>query len=461
MVALAGLTAQGRVHLDEGGMPKCIESTGGGSGNGLLILWKHYRQYDRKIYAVDVNTAGRGRETSVFSCRDWPRVNADDILYLAAEIDPDRIAAEGLPGYEFDARTIRALKQAARGGDVYREEETGEEYLRKNPIGEFTSRLNERLTKKYGPYFVAEIFRAWFENRGRNPDVKARLLRHLEQLKKNPSAAKLEQRYAGILVLMAPGYLEAPATSRVKAFVEILRKSGIQTEMLQTDTTASVADNATRIARQIEQYLQQGRKLIVAGASKGVPEVLGALTELRPSGGGQILGMLNISGTVLGSYLVDWGLQLPLFPFVRGKIIDEAEKSGIPVGDVRPGFESQGTRFLEGYFKGRRAQLPGNIPYFQVIGAPDFTVSKEDGFARQLREELLDTRFFPKHAANDGMIEFPRTLIPESWVPVSYGVAINASHAIFDGTYHGHSLTEEKSREAVVRALMMTIADLL
>jgi hypothetical protein len=291
-------------------------------------------------------------------------------------------------------------------------------------------------------------------------------LNHLQSLRLE-KAKPISRRLRGYKVLVAKGYFEPPQTSKVQLFIRELNALGLNTQAFPVNTTDSVEKNAQLISEMLEQEITQGHKLIVAGASKGSAELYGALAllnqrrpELFQQGKrGGIAAVLSISGTLRGSFLVDWAIGLLPYQLVRLVMVMEAKETGVNLTEVMPGLGSQSTEYLKEFFAKKAAYLPQSLPFFDVVGAPNIEAVYKPGFVSELRESLLDTGWFPRHTASDGMVSFPNMVTPDSWARENYQIVMNANHPILDGDYHGNSMEEQESRRLVLEAFFQAIAD--
>lgn len=383
---------------------------------------------------------------------------------VGTELEEDATQAEG---FRLDANALRALKQVRRGGNRYREESTPEEFLKHHPLERLTRDLNYRLTLDYGPGWVGSVFKYLRDLRPPNVELKHDLLSYLERSR---VPAPLGERYRGITFVFAKGYMEDPRKSRVAALIRVLEAAGLKVENFPIESTDSVVMNAKLVEKDLRARLGRGERLVVVGVSKGAPEIMSALARMRDevdaaargeteSLPGRIEAVVSISGTIGGSFLVDWSLGFPQWLYLENMIRNEAKASGIPMKDVRSGFEQQGAKFLTEYMGHYGAMLPQEPVYFEVSGVLTKKGVARDTFLNQLQRERLDSWIFPKHAANDGFIEYPGTEIPSDWVPRLWQMTFTSSHSLLDGKYEGYPMWEDATRDRVIEAIFQSLAD--
>lgn len=468
VLLLSSLSAQAatewQIYRDSQGLPRCVSDKNSWY-RGYYFHWDDSKQYVRKLYAIPLKNF-RSQSFAVH-CSNWDQFagsaanSANFFLNRETELAPTQ-QVEDIPA------SVRAELELARYGAYYPwDTATFAYYVKEANANGYTITLNKRITDTYGIYFSSEVFRSWLRGKSKNQMLESRIKGHIDALQKR-RAKPIAQRLRGYKVLVARGYFEAPKESKVQLYIDELNKLGLTTAAFDVDTTASVTVNAIRISEQLERELDAGAKLIVSGASKGSAELYGALALLntkrpeffRPGGArGRVAAVLSVSGTLRGSFIVDWALGAIPYLIVRWSMMDEAQRTGIVLNEVRPGLESQGTEFLARYFGQYAPRLPRDLPFFDVVGVPSIETSQRDGFVKDLREGLLDTGFFPRHNASDGMVEYPNMVTPDSWARENYQIVMDSSHPIFDGSFDGVPMYRPETCRLVLEAFYQSIAD--
>ncbi len=452
------------VYRDYGGLPRCVADKNTWY-KGWYFHWDDSKQYLRKLYAIPLK-AFRSQEYPVH-CSNWDQFSAtaansaNFFLNETTELAPTQQVAD-IP------TDVRAQLELARQGAYFPwDVATFAYYVNEARANDYTLALNKKMTDTHGIFFATEVFRSWLRGKPKNRKLESRILGHLDAIQKR-RAKQIAKRMQGYRVIVARGYFEAPNNSRVQQFIDELNTLGISTSAFAVNTTESVTVNAMSIRDQLERELDNGAKLIVAGASKGSAELYGALASLhvkrpeffRPGGArGHVAAVLSISGTLRGSFIVDWALGAIPYLIVRWSMLDEARRTGVDLREVRPGLESQGSYFLHRYFQQHAPLLPQEIPFFDVAGVPSIETMQKEGFVKDLREGLLDTGFFPRHRANDGMLEFPNMVTPDEWARENYQIVMDSSHTIFDGAYNQTAMYHPESSRKVLDAIFQSIMD--
>jgi hypothetical protein len=437
------------VHYDAFGLPRCLEDPDKFYAPSYLLVWRENRQYQREVFALPFAPL-----LYPGHCHDWRVALDESPLRLSAAgrtaVPLARMQSEGLPPWGLPAHVPKLLEQASLGAN--RPWPDPESLL--DGLESYSREFNYEMSRRFGMEFTALLFERWLERQPGNRELRERILeRH------STGSAAVGRRYRGVQVYVASGYLEPPDSSRVQAFVEDLKALGLQVHSLPQDSTDGVRENSLRIAHYLRGALARGERILLVGASKGAGEALGALAELGDtSGGGRILGHLNLSGTLLGSFLADWATGI-VFPAVSYKIRQEARDSGVPLQEVWNGLHSQTTSYLEDFMNERKDRLIRGIPYFDVVGIASQDVYREESFVRRLRDQLLDTNIFPLHGANDGYLEYPAMVIPPSWGLWSRQIVFHASHMIYDGSFNGISMQDMDARRRLLAAMMDVIGE--
>lgn len=463
-VALGEQTPEDQVFYDQNGMPRCIRSASSRGGD-LFLTWPDRNGYRRsEIYVTDsLSIASATSMGMLLGSRE------DSFGYPCERLERVIPLVGGLvwssPFSKFEklalapaerARLNEALAAVRAGANIHFAGLTPARWLQSNHVTDYTKELNEHLSRLHGQDFAADVFRLWLEAREPNRLLKADIERHARQ---GVDTRALVASLGNPLVLVGAGYLENPRESRVKVFVEDVRAAGFEVRMLSARSTDSLGENSRKNAEEIARELRAGRNIIMAAASKGAGEVLSALTELptpRP-GPGRLLGVLTLSGTLRGSFLVDFLDDFGGTTLAWALVKFAANSDDIPIGDIKPGFLSQGSRVMTEHFRPRAHLLPKDIPYVSVVGVLG-SASERSGFVADI-QGLLETNLFPDHAANDGFLIYPAMTLPREWeIPHRYEVVFEASHALMDGSFAGASLKDPEWRRRVIAGLLAAFA---
>lgn len=440
-----------QVHSDQNGMPRCLETQGG----GLLFIWNKADRYSRKIRAIRIQDIPvRFYESPRRPCQDWNSYNVGGV----PRIEVPQGAAE-IDGVSLPVTVQLALEQIRLGGKKYATPDENESLLESSEP--FTRKRNRQLMRDYGIGFANRAYQASVENKPENQAFSGLVKAYLRN---EEAAPALSQRMAGITVLLVPGYMQSPKNDRLSALRGFLGSMGLDIQMAPIVPTGDVASNSKIVARHLTDLLSENRSVILMGGSKGVPEMLSALAQVEQArkglgaqAPGKVISVVNLAGMISGSFIVDWGKSWPQRWVVLNQLKTAAEDLGVEwVSDE--GFENMGTEFLTSWTKGYLPLLPKDIPYFSVLGVP-----RRDGLVRDKEISSLQgewsRKFYAPHGGNDGYIEFPGTSLPAGVFPRHYELVFDSSHILLDGYFEGLDLSFPENQKRTFGALFQAVMD--
>jgi hypothetical protein len=137
-------------------------------------------------------------------------------------------------------------------------------------------------------------------------------------------------------LLFVPGFLASCfAVNSFGDVVESARKLGFAADVLAVGGRDTIGVNARLLAEQIDRLPSDGRRLVLIGHSKGVPDLLEMLAT-RPDIATRVLGLLSVAGASQGSPLANelhglYGITLGIVPFSNC-----ARSEGDAVVDLSP-----------------------------------------------------------------------------------------------------------------------------
>lgn len=459
-----------RVYYDQQGFPRCIANAADGS-DGVLLLWDDASHYQREIYAAslaDPRFAAFRQQAYPLGCQHWPSFHelaTEDVANWTSYYDVVPAGAHEASTrfgvYALPPEALERLAQAREGARAYRGSLTPAEYLRQRPMAAFSRADNQRLSAEFGVGFAADVYKLWMESLPRNREMKASIRGYVAQAASGRIAVPTAHRYAGFKILVAEGYMQTPRKNRLETFYRALRSMGIEYESMRFEPLGTLQANAASFEAQIEHALRTSRKrIILTAASKGVPELLLALSSLgsrEPALAARVAAVLNMAGMFEGSFLVDWashGIQSLL---VSSKIGGAAKAAGLEMRNL-DGFYAMSTASLSGAANAYSRRLP-NLLYFNFVGVLTRDGLARDAEIRTLQASLTIPRLGSSSGANDGYIEYPGTMMPRSWGLNSTEIVFDSSHAIIDGFYDGRDLKSERERRIVFDGVFQAIAD--
>lgn len=468
--ALCGASAQATVpraavYLDAGGLPRCVTHPSD-SSDGLLLIWNADVLYGRLVYAVSTRDF-RLRGAPATSCGCWPQMTAivnSDVAGLGSYPTLPNGAREfALPEgrYSLPPDALAGLVDVRRGSNVALRGVSARTYLAQNPIVEFTREHNRWLARSFGVGYAAEIYRAWLETLPTNADFRARAIATVDRARSGQLERATSERMRGYRVFVAQGYLQTERNPALGPLFAVFDELGIQHRIASLNPLSPIAPNAASLEAQIADELRRSdRRVILVGASKGVPELMTALANLNTREPALLLNVaavVSLAGMFDGSFLVDWASEIPQRWFVGGGLQEGLDSSGLPRDSDLSGFFAMSTASLRAASAFYAPRLPA-LRYFNFVG-----ILGGDGWARSATISRLQSGLaIPRvgsSGGNDGYIEYPGTAMPRTWGLRSTDVVFESSHGILDGWFNGRDLTQARERRATIEGLFVAIAD--
>lgn len=111
---------------------------------------------------------------------------------------------------------------------------------------------------------------------------------------------------AGFRLVFVPGFLSNcfPSFATFADVIDAARAAGFAAHLLDVGGRGSIEANAARLAGQIGQLPDDGRRLIIVGHSKGVLDALQAMVE-NPQLARHVAAIVGVAGAFNGSPLAD------------------------------------------------------------------------------------------------------------------------------------------------------------
>ncbi|MBL7714119.1 MAG: hypothetical protein JNL01_01550 [Bdellovibrionales bacterium] len=437
------------------GFRKCIPLE---SDRNLFLIWNESDLYAREIkYRI-----------SGHPCSNYSRVVNRRGLFKTLKPDQTDI--------HLSKRTLAELDQVRRGAtEPLDPEMTAFQFIRKNPIYNFTVESNQVLTAKYGHGFSQDVYREWVRIQGPNAIVQDQLFSRFQQMQgmsreqRNQHLRQANPTNAVLLVALGLNWEEEPnedSRDYVVAFFDLVRSLGIDVKILHRERYGTLEVNHDLLVPQIRDVLSQGRDVILYGLSKGAPEILSAASEVvgpyLDSNRHQTrlpMGWGRVSGAFLGS------------PMIGGAFVARAfgkrERPGFRNFFSFIGFDdvagtlnvlpSMSPKSMDRWMAPVYEKLPDDVRYLTasgVIGGNGLLVDDTTGMNAFIS---MNRKYRFSKAANDGFIEFPGTQLPVKKFTDSPLVLIQASHMILDGYWNGVSLRDTETRHAAFTTFLSAI----
>lgn len=455
-LAFGGLVARaesGQVYFDEAHMPRCIANASDPSA-GLFFSWPKGKLYGRTIKAVAFRENPENiSKYEAYGCADWKNLQ-ERLPSLGKVLSADE---QSRGGYELSPEVQKALAQIRSGGVVFHEETNAEDFLAAHPIELFTRSVNRELTAKYGLGFTADLYASYVSHSSPNNPRFASLVD--AKLADSSFVSAIPSRFANVTMMLANGYMQKEGKDRLHILANDLRAVGIRTIVFNLDSVASIEDNAKSMLTQIQAEIDLGHKIILAGGSKGVPELLSALGKLPKSDMGRVLAVVSFSGLSDGSFLVDWAKRFP-FNLIAKILLKQTAKNEEIKLTTFEGLWNMATDYFSKNYSNVLQALPRDVKYFCLIGVPASGSRIRDAGIASIQNKFVHP-FLRGYGANDGYVEFPGTTIPRSNGLDVYELTFDAVHGISDGFYKGIDMQLDGNRRAVMNAVFDAIGDVL
>lgn len=229
---------------------------------------------------------------------------------------------------------------------------------------------SEQVTDDRGRF--REVFCQVIETRGENlPDYRPceQALRRLgPELGATGVSVSLGKTSADYLVLMVPGL----GWNCFESFLDLSNSApehvaqyGYEFRMVPVDGLSSTANNARMIRDYIRLLPEEDvdRPIILAGYSKGSPDILEALVTY-PEVASRVVAVISLAGAVAGSPLADDSEQATanLLTLVPGSTCEKEDGDNEAVVSLRPSVRQA---WLD------ENALPAHISYYSVITFPE------------------------------------------------------------------------------------------
>ncbi len=342
-----------------------------------------------------------------------------------------------------------------------RSENSAEEFLKNNPIDEYTKETNRELSAKYGNIFSAQIFKAWIESKPRNKNLRKNVIASMTSMKgRDDLNYEQIKNKVTLVVSFGLGWEESYSKmtpAYITDFLSDMKSLGLDIVFLKKKPYASVKSNIDRIVPELSEVLSQGKDIIIVSLCKGTPEILGAEAEIVKIGKtekmGRILGHVNLSGMLSGTFFADIASSVlvprMLNPFM--KIIPSSFAKGL--SDMVSSLKFITQQTVEEVVQNAGKDLDPDIFYINITGAPmsDRVLQNGSPMGVIVKYNLL-MKFLK--SANDGFIEQPTSLIPESISKNQATIVLDSTHLLADGYLDEFELKDQNTRRSLYYSIL-------
>ncbi len=444
------------VSFDENGMPLSLRKKKG--KEQLVFSWKQNEYYARDVFVLKkpIESSDKKDKHKKHIPEQTP---AESPILLPPGVDT-------FLGFQIPQLARDALSQVRKGGSLYREETTPEDFLKKHPIDRFTVEINRDLVKKYGIGFTSSLYKLCLEKELSNRFARERLVHNLIE---RPLANLGERMKRTMLLLIVP-----PSFDGLESAIETCKKFDIPYHIIYTPQWALFQENIATWSPALKNILSSGRDVILVGAGSTIPEMflsfrtLGRELDVLP---GKIIGLLNFSPMTTGSFLIDRLLQKgPLFISLTFDGLPGGRSQNLPADFKEKRLQSLREMQQDSICKLYDEALPSvpkSLAVLNILGIiPGNGLSNVPEIQKH---QTLMRKHFIDFGANDGMFEYPGAEIPKHWNCLSYSIALNSSYMIYDGYFESYGINgvdktwDMKSNDkiAILHGLIQTMLDLI
>jgi hypothetical protein len=455
------------VFSDSGGMPKClaIDQT-----KHILFSWSQ-DLYSREIFASLED--GAAAKTDDCTSKDRHFINEKkELTKLSAQEITLKPEDTSVFGFQLSDEVLASLKQVRNGANLLRpsDEITAEAFLLKHPLPQFTVEVNRELTEKYGVGFVSELYKLTLIQSPANAMMREKILSNIN-LEKQNSAPLLSQEFKDYTVVIVYGYgYKLNGNRRFADLRNDLIEFGLDVQAADTDPFGDTAENSKIVTSLLTNLINQGRKIILLAGSVGGTEALGAVADVakdqatlptKPNRG-SVEAVVNLSGIVTGSFLIDWATSNALiWHFVKSQLYKQfnAQGAGLTSDKAVDSIRGLGKKYTQAFYVEHPVGYDKHPLYLNVVGVTGGNGLIKDASINKLQDQAIRPQIKKGFGANDGYIEYPGTEVPAAAGLETYTVAFDASHVILDGSFEGISMAEKPTRQLVLKGMLQSIAD--
>lgn len=350
------------------------------------------------------------------------------------------------------------LRQIAQKTNELLSSDNPEKFIEEQGIQEYSLKLNRELSLRYGQIFSAKVFRALIEKDSRNKDFKNAVLKNFSERSILDFTALKDK--VSIVVSFGLGWEEKYSQATpiyIREFLQDIKSLGLHVRFLKKNPWGSIRSNAEMIKEQLVDELHTKRDVILVSLCKGTPELLLAESKVYSEGAediqGRIIGHVNLSGMLGGTFYSDKAneLLLPklLNPILKLIPLPSAKDTASMYGAI----DFMRSDVVEGVIEEATPYLPKNLLYINITGAPLSSQVLEN--SSPMIPVVKYTQLGKlTEGANDGFLELPKTLIPETISHNQVTLVIDSSHLLGDGVIENFRLSEERVRRSLYSSII-------
>lgn len=362
------------------------------------------------------------------------------------------------------ASVIEELVQIEQKTNVIRRHLKPAAFIDHHDIKVYTVELNRKLTADYGQTFSAQVFREIVEREPKSNELLQSVLHDLKVKNKSKNRnLKVLRGKIRLVVSFGLGWEESYTKHTpyyIRDFLADIKSLGLPVTFLKKDAYGTVENNVEQMIPQLKERLGGEEDLILISLCKGTPELFAALArvnqDMNQSSQARIIGHINLSGMLSGAIFSDFAKEL-IFPKIIAPLLKLIPFAGVAdSGKMVDALEFMKTSIIETVLQDAAPYLRKDLYTINVTGAPmDNSLMETDSPMKFVVKYGVRNAFID--SANDGFLELPSTLVPQSISTNQATLVVNSSHMLSDGDFYGYKLNDESNRRQLYFSVISEI----
>jgi hypothetical protein len=342
------------------------------------------------------------------------------------------------------------------------------------PLETLSPDWNLSVSKSFGPQMASAAFDYEIMQNSDNALARQAALDGVARQLRDRAWSPLKKQNITIVVntgLSWDDKMESNTPLYVHEFVLDMRALGVPVVFLQKDPYGTIWDNALSIQPQLEKVLQQGRDIFIITLCKGTPEMMLALTraqtsyvarsrtqEHRPKGTAKVIGYLNMSGMMSGTFLADSLSESKTLKYLGNRMRKWENSIVGEYGKTTLSLPYMTSDEISDVLSITASLMPKDVSYMNIVGNPVDRAFLERGSIIGPFFKLNDYFNFYS-GAHDGYLDVTQIAFPKSVSENQVTITFNASHLLTDGFFGPFDLMQPFARQAIYRSLINVTLD--
>jgi uncharacterized membrane protein len=244
---------------------------------------------------------------------------------------------------------------------------------------------------------------------------------------------------------------------------------GYEVIMAETDAFGTLEQNERIMLDIFEAQIALNKKVILIGTCVGLVASLSALEQIKAKTNQEPLaGIINIAGMLKGSFAVSWATKMPQWFFIkRGLYKEYKSKGGAP--DKLSALEAMKDFRYErigGFMQkvGHVGTLAAKTINFVSI-LPHDGLGRDRSGIRRMQDEVIRPNIKKgTYGANDGIIEYPGTVLDDKLTGKNMSLIFESSHNFLDGYFESFGkrfdLRKDEERRLIFGSVIQSFLEI-